>query len=106
MWKKDLAAVRENAQLRLTAMRKRWGTWQLKAQKVVRDLTEKGKAREQLKGLIDEFGPAAKFQLNRWKSLMIEAVGIASVGQVRHLEREVSRLSRKLTSASAKSSAE
>ena len=107
MWsKKELAAVRENAQERYVAVRKRLERWQERSRKVLSDLSDKGSARKRFNTFFQEFGPAAKFQFNRWKSVVIESVGIASVGQVRHLERELSRLSRKLASVSGKSTAE
>jgi hypothetical protein len=107
MWsKKELAAVRENAQVRYAAVRKGLESWQEKSRKVLRDLSDKGSARERFNVFFQEFSPAAKLQFNRWKSVVIESVGIASVGQVRHLERELSRLSRKLASVSGKSTVE
>ena len=107
MWsKKELVAVREHAQVRYAAARKRMESWQEKSRKILRDLRDKGSAGERFDAFFQEFGPAAKLQFNRWKSVVIESVGIASVGQVRHLERELSRLSRKLASVSAKSTVE
>lgn len=90
------------ARERLTEARKRLVTLRGKAEKSLRRLASRGRARgKELSVFARRLRPAGKVHLGRWHSRLLQAAGVATWGQVREISRELTRISKKLDALSS-----
>jgi hypothetical protein len=90
------------ARERLTVARKRLIALRGKAEKSLKQLASRGRARgKELSVLAQRLRPTGKVRLSRWHNRLLQAAGIATWGQVREISRELNRISKKLDALSS-----
>lgn len=90
------------ARERLTEARKRLVSLRGKAEKSLKQLASRGRARsKELSAFARSFRPAGKVRLSQWHGRLLRATGFATSGQVREISRELARISKKLDALSS-----
>lgn len=96
-----LQPIAERAKMRIHEARKTLIALRGKAEKSLKKLAVRSRARgRELSALANRIRPSTRINLEGWQDRLLESTGVATRGQVREINRELTRISKKLDALS------